>query len=225
MWGGDHAEVRMVAPANGGLTFNVTPQSVLEDVARRWDIPMDRDRVVLNPRGLRPYVRMDAYIDSVKILSRQRPNLVFVFADASPALRSLLDGAGIADRCRLIPRVPVGEIRAIYALASLIVSPTTHDGTPINLVGAMWAGAVPIAGDIPSIREWITTGHNGTLVDPNSANALAEAMSMALDDPAWRLSAARRNREVVERRAGRDATRIRVAQFYEQVASSRARRS
>jgi hypothetical protein len=45
-----------------------------------------------------------------------------------------------------------------------VVSPAIHDGTPNSLLEGMACGCFPVAGDLESIREWITHGQNGLLV-------------------------------------------------------------
>ena len=78
----------------------------------------------------------------------------------------------------------------IFRSAAVLVSPSTHDGTPNTLLEGMACGCFPVAGDLESIREWITPGVNGLLVDPSDADALAEAILSALDQPELRAKAA-----------------------------------
>ena len=49
-----------------------------------------------------------------------------------------------------------------------------HDGTPNSLLEGMACGCFPVAGDLESIREWITHGQNGLLVDPNDPQSIAD---------------------------------------------------
>ena len=46
----------------------------------------------------------------------------------------------------------------------------------------MAIGCLPVCGDIESIREWITNGENGILVDPTDPYALAEAVQRGIVD-------------------------------------------
>jgi glycosyltransferase involved in cell wall biosynthesis len=63
----------------------------------------------------------------------------------------------------------------------MVVSPNIHDGTPNSLLEGIACGCFPIAGDLESIREWITHGKNGLLVDPNNAQSIADAILIALE--------------------------------------------
>jgi glycosyltransferase involved in cell wall biosynthesis len=62
------------------------------------------------------------------------------------------------------------------------VSISSHDGTPNTLLEAMACGCFPVLGDIESIREWITPGENGLLVDFRSPQATADAIIRGLKD-------------------------------------------
>jgi glycosyltransferase involved in cell wall biosynthesis len=63
------------------------------------------------------------------------------------------------------------------------------------------SGCFPIAGDLESIREWITPGMNGMLVDAGDPQALAQAILQALDQPDLRLKARGINLKLVQERA------------------------
>jgi glycosyltransferase involved in cell wall biosynthesis len=81
----------------------------------------------------------------------------------------------------------------------------------------MAAGCLPICGDLPSIREWITPGENGLLVNPQDPKALAEAILLALNSPQLQSSAARLNSRIIKDRADVESIRAIVNQFYKDV--------
>ena len=89
----------------------------------------------------------------------------------------------------------------------------------------MALGAFPIAGDIESIREWITPGVNGLLVEPDKPQALAEALLLALDNPDLRARAAEINTRIVRERAEVGVVREKIQVFYEAVTGWNDRQS
>jgi glycosyltransferase involved in cell wall biosynthesis len=89
---------------------------------------------------------------------------------------------GIARQVNLLPALPRAELPALFQHCAVVVSPTTHDGTPNTLLEALACGCFPVAGDLESIREWIEPGRNGLLVDPGDAQALAQAVLQGLAD-------------------------------------------
>ena len=77
--------------------------------------------------------------------------------------------------------------------------------------------ACPICGDLESIREWISPGENGLLVDPADPVALADALIEGLENKELREKAAANNLEIIRSRAELTAVRLKVGEFYEQV--------
>jgi len=73
---------------------------------------------------------------------------------------------------------------------------------------------LPIAGDLESIREWITDGVNGLLVDPGDPHALAVAIVKAVKNKDLRFQAAGQNRTIIAGRAEYARNMARVEEFY-----------
>ncbi len=82
----------------------------------------------------------------------------------------------------------------------------------------MACGCFPIAGDIESLREWITPGVNGLLVDPGDPTAAAEAVLQALGDADLRCRAADFNQQMIAERAEIAKTRVEIEAFYQLIA-------
>jgi glycosyltransferase involved in cell wall biosynthesis len=75
----------------------------------------------------------------------------------------------------------------VFRGAQIVVSPSIHDGTPNSLLEAMACGCFPVAGDLESIREWITHGQNGLLFDANDAASNCRCDSAGLEREDLRL--------------------------------------
>jgi glycosyltransferase involved in cell wall biosynthesis len=58
----------------------------------------------------------------------------------------------------------------------VLVLPTHAEGLPLVIVEAMAAGVVPIATDLPSIADLVTTGHTGQLVPLGDVGGFAAAI-------------------------------------------------
>lgn len=184
--------------------------------------------VVLNPRGFRDYVRNEAFFRAIPLVLQRRPEVVFVCSgmQGNPVVGQWIARLGIERSVRLLPAIGREGMADVFRLAQVSVSPSVHDGTPNTLLEAMACGAFPVAGDIESLREWITDGHNGLLCDPTDAAALARTMLRALDDAALRDRARPYNSALVAQRAEYGTVMSQVEHFYRQVvgrASSRER--
>jgi glycosyltransferase involved in cell wall biosynthesis len=113
----------------------------------------------------------------------------------------------------------------VYRSAQIVVSPSTHDGTPNTLLEGLACGCFPIAGDLDSIREWITDGENGLLVDSSDPSALANAIIKAIKNKDLRAKAAGLNHEIIAERAEYTRNVAKAEEFYQKVITQYAIRN
>jgi len=92
-----------------------------------------------------------------------------------------------------------------------------HDGTPNTLLEGIACGCFPIAGDLESIREWITPNENGLLFDSNSPQSIADAIINAIENKNLRSKAAGLNQEIISVRAEYKQNMQRAEEFYKKV--------
>ena len=62
----------------------------------------------------------------------------------------------------------------------------------------MACGAFPIVSDLPALREWITDGENGLIVNSVEPEQIANAILYALSNTALTHGASQTNREIIE---------------------------
>lgn len=208
-WGFQTGKPTLVAPGNGGIRADVFfPPSV----------PV-QPPVVLNPRGFRAYIRNDTFFRAIPLVLKERPDAHFVCAAMAGEGQALawIAELGIEKSVELLPARPHSQMAELFRQAQVVVSPSTHDGTPNSLLESMACGCFPVAGDLDSIREWITPGKNGLLVDAGNPAALAEAILRGLNEPALRKQAADENAAIIAERAEYGHNMARVVQFYERL--------
>ena len=207
-WGWDAARPASVIPGNGGMRSEVfhrgpTDRALLERYGLPSGVP-----IVINARGFRGYVRNDTFFRAIPLVLERCPDAVFVGVGmrghpaAARWMRTLAArDERVAAAVHLLPPVRPVEIAGLFRAAAVAVSPAEYDGTPNTLLEAMACGALPVAGDIASVREWIEDGRNGSLFDPASPRALADAVVRGLKDAALRATAAECNAVLVAERA------------------------
>jgi glycosyltransferase involved in cell wall biosynthesis len=89
-------------------------------------------------------------------------------------------GSGIVE---ILPDLTESEKQGLLRSASVLVLPSTMESFGIVLLEA-WASATPvIALDTPVMREIVTSGIDGVLVDPSDDEELAGEISGLLTDP------------------------------------------
>ncbi len=140
---------------------------------------------VINPRGIRAYIRNDTFFRAIPLVLQRRPQVQFICPNMQGESQpeSWVSALGLAGQVRLLPRQSSAQMAEWFRRSCVVVSPSTHDGTPNTLLEAMACGCFPIAGDIESLREWIVPGRNGLLFAPHDAQALAEQIVLALEQP------------------------------------------
>jgi hypothetical protein len=211
-WGFASGKPALVLPGNGGIRLELFhPAEHPGEGAQNLTI--------VNPRGIRSYVCNAAFFRAIPPVLARFPQARFIcpsMAGETLAER-WVEKLGIGGSVTLLPRQTLAQMADLFRQAQVVVSPTTHDGTPNTLLEAMACGCFPVAGDIESLREWITPGMNGLLTTPDDAHALAGAIVQALDNPVLRASAAAYNQRLVAERAEYGQGMKRAEDFYRQL--------
>ena len=209
-WGFNSSKPTVVLPGGGG----VQPVQFYPGEPSEMDAPR-----VINPRGLRAYVRNDTFFHAIPLVLAVKPEVRFICpamageTQAEDWVKELGVGAAVA----LLPKLFRSQMGSLFRQSALAVSITTHDGTPNTLLEALACGCFPIAGDIEPLREWIAHGKNGLLVDPGSPQELAAAILFALDHPELRARARQINTRLISERADYRRVMRAAEDFYQQI--------
>lgn len=209
-WGLPADRPAIVLPGNGGIDLSVFyPPKPAEKAAP----------LVINPRGFRAYVRNDTFFRAIPLILARRPDARFICPNMAgePQAERWLEDLNIQRAVDLLPPQTRAQMAGLFRQAQVLVSPSTHDGTPNTLLEGLACACFPIAGDLESIREWITPGHNGLLIDPADPQALADAVSLALENKDLRAQAAQVNARLIAERAETRCVTAQVEHFYSQI--------
>ena len=215
-WGFPEQGSTLVVPGSGGIdllelhTPTVQRQDNLNGISEGTPL-------VINPRGFRPgSVRNDTFFQAVPLILERKPEVQFLCAAMAgqPEAIQWIERLRIEKSVHLLPYIPQSQLWDLFTRSEISVSVSEHDGTPNSLLEAMACGCFPIAGDIESLREWITPGVNGLLVEPKRPQSLAEAVLLALENPTFRSHAAELNLEIIRRRAEINLVRTQIEIFY-----------
>lgn len=210
-WGLGAGKPTLVTPGNGGIR-----RAVFYPPAEPVNEP-----VIINPRGFRAYVRNDSFFKAIPLVLAKRPDAKFICASMQGEAQALqwMKELNIEHAVTLNPPVSHTEMAEIFRHAQIVVSPSIHDGTPNSLLEGMACGCFPIAGDLESIREWITHAHNGLLVNPNDPQSIADAILLGIEREDLRREAAGLNAEIISTRAAYGKSMEKAGEFYEEVKS------
>ena len=215
-WGFNPAKPAVVLPGGGGIQLDIF----------RLPTPTERSKataqVVINPRGLRAYVRNDTFFKAIPLVLEKKPQARFVCPTmaGAPEAERWVNELGIRHAVTLLPQQSRAEMANLFRQAQVVVSPSTHDGTPNTLLEALACGCFPVVGDIEPLREWITQGKNGFLVDPTDPQALADAMITALQKTELRAQAQKFNSRLIIERAEYQHSMEQAEDFYQSLIAS-----
>jgi glycosyltransferase involved in cell wall biosynthesis len=218
-WGFPPTRPLRVLPSGGGVQLEMFHPSGEISQDGRSPAPVE----VINPRGMRAYVRNDTFFQAIPLVIERNPVIRFLCPGMAgdPAASRWAERAGPPGAIELLPRQTREGMAGLFRRARMAVSLTTHDGTPNTLLEAMACGCFPIAGDLESVREWITPGVNGTLVDPGNPNEVAEAILSTVRKPELMASAAVHNLSLVREKADYGKVMAEAEEFYELLAIRR----
>lgn len=211
----------IVLPGGGGIKLEVFyPCTPGQKEAEDQNTPI----WIVNPRGIRAYVRNDTFFRAIPWVLKKYPQVQFIcpgMAD-EPQARKWVQKTGMGKNIQLLPVQSPQQMADIFRQSRISLSITTHDGTPNTLLEAMACGCFPIAGDLESIREWITSGENGLLVDPGDEKEVAGAMIRAISEPDLRWRAREHNLALVRERGEYVKSTHAAEEFYQMVISIEA---
>ena len=208
-WGLSREKPVLVAPGNGG---------VRSEVFYPAEKPVENP-IIINPRGFRPYVRNDSFFKAIPLVLAKHPDAKFMCAlmAGEPQAEGWIKELGIGQAVELLAPVPHFEMAEIFRRAQIVVSPSVHDGTPNTLLEGLACGCFPVAGDLESIREWITPNENGLLFDSTDPQSIADAIVTAIENKNLRDKAAGLNREIISARAEYRQNMLKADRFYSKV--------
>ncbi|MGD0753058.1 MAG: glycosyltransferase [Anaerolineales bacterium] len=218
-WGFKSGKPTLTVPGSGGIRLDEIGMDLF---AEELPEKLPDGPVIVNPRGQRPgSLRQDVFIQAIPEVLAKIPSAVFI----CPSLRGdkeserQVDKLGIRANTKLWPRLSQAQLWRLFQKSQIFVSPSIHDGTPNSLLETMACGCFPVVGDIESMREWVQSGINGLLVDATDAHSIADAILLAISQPALRTKAAKYNAVLIEERAAYLPNMARVERFYKEVRS------
>ena len=137
---------------------------------------MERKPFLLYPANRWPHKNHERLFEALAILRETRPELELVLTGSGH------EGKPAPVGVRVLGRVSTDELAELYRTASALVYPSLFEGFGIPLVEAMASGCPVAASATSSIPE--VAGDAAVLFDPTSPEAISDAVSALLVDPA-----------------------------------------
>ncbi|MFQ5853125.1 MAG: glycosyltransferase, partial [Candidatus Binatia bacterium] len=155
-------------------------------------------------RRLKSIYNVGLLIRAIPYIAREIPN-VRVFVNGDGPLRSTIEALArelkVQSTVTFLDWLSPEELAQYYRTSNLYVSTALSDGTSVSLLEAMASGAFPIVSDLPGNREWIKDHENGYLIPTDDPRLLADRVVRAFRNVTLRMSAARKNIDIVRQRS------------------------
>jgi glycosyltransferase involved in cell wall biosynthesis len=100
-----------------------------------------------------------------------------------PRIEALANRLGVADRLRLLGRMPQESLPEIYTAAELLVHPSSREGWPNVLLESMACGTPVVVTHFDGLADIVAASDAGRIVTEATPAALAEAIRDLLAAP------------------------------------------
>ncbi len=87
----------------------------------------------------------------------------------------------VGDRIKYYDKLPRSEFMRFMSEHDAYLSSAISDSSPVSLIESMGLGLIPIAADIPGVREWMAEG-GGYLYQPYNAGELRNLLGRLVDE-------------------------------------------
>ncbi len=174
-----------------------------------------RIRKVVMVANLRPEKGHDTLLAASPRILERHPEASFTFVGAGPrrdALETLTRALGVGARVRFLGECR--DVAPVLAEHDMFVLPSRSEAFPNALIEGMATALPVVATNVGGIPEIVRPGVNGSLVPPDDAGALADAVVALMDDPARAAALGRAARADVERHYTLDRMVERFEQLY-----------
>ncbi|SPH24467.1 D-inositol 3-phosphate glycosyltransferase [Defluviimonas aquaemixtae] len=177
-------------------TKGFSPAGDRAAVRRKLGLP--EDHMILGCYGrIRAQKGTDAFVEAAFSLLPERPDVTaLVMGRATEGHEGFLTGlkekvaaAGLSERIRFLPEVPVHAMADWYRALDLYVAPQRWEGFGLTPIEAMACGVPVVATRVGAFEEIVVQGETGALVPAGDIPAIAAAAAPYLDDAELRMKA------------------------------------
>jgi glycosyltransferase involved in cell wall biosynthesis len=209
-WGVSDEAHSIVAPGNMGFD------------SRLFNVPhADRTErnLVIFPRGPATAINYLGFMETAARLVPEYSRIQFmgVRLKGDPQCEAIRRASSHPERIILTGLLPQAELARLYQKAIAIVSPSASDGTPNSVLEGMACGAIPIVGDISSIRELLMPAFAESLFPPYDTCKMHASIERVLRlDPKPRATMSERAQKIAAEWS-REATLYRVQRWYQSI--------
>lgn len=176
-----------------------------EETQKRFLIPSHK-RMLLVPRRMTEKNGVIYPLLALPEVLKKNPDTVLVYAGTGEQQSKLEETATklcLQESVLFLGSVPYENMNNVYGASDIVLIPSVHshgveEATSISALEAMGSGSPVIASRIGGLKEIITDGEDGLLVEEKNPVELAQAITMLLNDSSQGERLAIKAREKIE---------------------------
>jgi len=172
-----------------GVAYNGFDSALFQpqppDPALRARFASDGAPLLIHASRLVTFKGLDHLLDALALLDRHSHTRLLLVGEGPhrASLERQAERLGIAGRVYFLGSVPHADIPSLYAISDVVVIPSTdHETFSIMGCEAMACERPVVASRVGGLPEVVRDGETGLLVPPADAAALADRLSVLLDD-------------------------------------------
>jgi glycosyltransferase involved in cell wall biosynthesis len=183
------------------------------NIVSKTDI-MTRDVITIGSAGrLFPVKDFPLMVEIAKELCDRVDNVRFILAGDGPEMQQLEDRIkeySLEKRFQLLGHV--SDMESFYKAIDIYLNTSKHEGMPVTILEAMSHGIPVVAPGVGGLKELITNGEDGFLIEERNSSSFSDALLRLIEDkPAARMMGIQ-GRERIERKY---SSRKMVLNYYE----------
>ena len=138
-------------------------------------------------RNLEPLYDNSSAIRALAIVRKTHPNATLVIAGTGPdeaRLKNLTASLGLQDKVRFVGRLDRDAMAELYRASHCALNPSLADNMPNSILEAMASGLPVVSTNVGGVPFIVEHEKSALLVPPGDAQAMADAVSRVLEQPA-----------------------------------------
>ncbi|WP_442590328.1 glycosyltransferase family 4 protein [Pedobacter sp. AW31-3R] len=157
----------------------IVPQEYKENVRLKYELP---EKYILNVGTIEPRKNLLLLVKALPEISADFKLVVVGKKKAyAKEVMAEIENLGLTERVIFLKDIPFSDLPSIYQLATVFSYPSFYEGFGIPIIEALYGG-IPVVATTGSCLEE-AGGPDSIYVDPNDAEALANAINRIIADP------------------------------------------
>ncbi len=211
-----------------GVSLSAFRRMNADDLRAQLGIGPDR-RVVLSPKILQRFYRIDRIVEAMAHVARAVPHALLLVTEygADPAYRSEIQARiqelGLQDHVKFCGHVSYSQMPRFYNVAEMTVAVPSSDGLPQTLLEGMACEVPSVLGKLPRYLEIVEHRRSALFVD-DDPRSIAEGIVELYQSPDLRATIARNALAIVKSQANLEEQAARVEERFRRLVRSVPRR-